>query len=729
MRTTQVGSAAAAQLAFAGAVLASDVNGPAALAVGLHLLLGSLGVAVLVGRAHSAFFVAGLHALLGYDFAVSSTTAEPLVALAFAFAALTLAMPILVFHGRWPVVWCGLSTIGICICIEVAHPEWSPRLLIAVASTSPAMCVVALSIIHALRRFASRADRAHADAELEAEQVVRARAAHDAATEDARVLHDTVVNTLGALAADGAQRHSATLVRAMCQADIARVELLMSTGTDRGGAAGLFDFGPGLVDVHRSGLAGDELRRYAALLPSEVAMALQGCVLEALRNATKHAGVAWVDLDVRRGGDEFVVAVSDHGVGFDGVVPQGRGLAESFFARAARHGIRATLDTSPGKGTRLTLRYRLGDTAEVGDHLDVEPATAVVRGLRRRMCWTWGVVIVGSGLVTETVHRGGEFTLAHLMLLLVGCVCALCWLTCRHDRPLPGWLTALVIVVAPVAPVLALAAIEFGRSDAYLFQGAGTTPLSVVLLVNSRTYRPFAIAIALCAAAVLTVAARQPADIAMIAIAFSPALAIIVAWLILYAGFGYIGNRLRDDWERTVHLRFELVARRAGSVTRNRWNAAGLHESLQLLREIADGSADPTALDVRRRCREQERYLRQLISVASDGALMSWWFALALVEARARSVQLSLRATELPSLDPDMAEAFGRVVLACLATAVPESSLVVSLLEHEGAPTLFVVGPADVAPAGPAVPHLSDRCKVNRQIVGEQVLVEATWQT
>jgi len=85
---------------------------------------------------------------------------------------------------------------------------------------------------------------------------------------------------------------------------------------------------------------------------------IQHIALEALTNAIRHAGARRITVSTRVGGGFVELEIADDGRGFDPVAPRqgGRGLM-TMQRRAAAVGSRLALDSSPGCGTRLTLRF------------------------------------------------------------------------------------------------------------------------------------------------------------------------------------------------------------------------------------------------------------------------------------------------------------------------------------------------------------------------------------
>jgi signal transduction histidine kinase len=100
-------------------------------------------------------------------------------------------------------------------------------------------------------------------------------------------------------------------------------------------------------------------RRYAA----EIENAVYFCCLEALQNASKHAGdAAAVRITVTERDDSVCFDVHDNGAGFDlDAVPAGVGLTNIRDRVAAVRG-RVTVESTPGVGTRISATIPLSPT-------------------------------------------------------------------------------------------------------------------------------------------------------------------------------------------------------------------------------------------------------------------------------------------------------------------------------------------------------------------------------
>ena len=254
---------------------------------------------------------------------------------------------------------------------------------------APAALLVAVAAAHRcgrrmLYRRAARADvaLARADSDARAQYVVLSR--NIERRENGRLLHDTVLNTLTALAR--ASSSDAAEVVGRCQHDVRLMEYVLSVRGDPapeaarayGGmiaaieatavemrARGLdvhVQHSPG---QHSSGQPGAAGQRDAPVLPVPVAVAIVRAVREALANVISHAGTAeaWVDVcPAAPGGDVAVtggirVTVRDAGAGFDParVDPARLGLRSSISERIADWGGLASIRSAPGEGTVVGL--------------------------------------------------------------------------------------------------------------------------------------------------------------------------------------------------------------------------------------------------------------------------------------------------------------------------------------------------------------------------------------
>lgn len=176
-----------------------------------------------------------------------------------------------------------------------------------------------------------------------------------------RALHDTVLATLTTLAS-GAVDANAPEVRERCAREASYLRRLIQQTAEE---VHHREIGTALEDAVGC-VEGLQLRvtaQYHDLprVPPEVAAALGDAVREALNNVRRHAGTGHAYLTATgdpdgRGG--ALVTVVDRGPGFDpGRHRPGLGLRGSVHDRMAEVGGRATVDTAPGEGVRVELRW------------------------------------------------------------------------------------------------------------------------------------------------------------------------------------------------------------------------------------------------------------------------------------------------------------------------------------------------------------------------------------
>jgi signal transduction histidine kinase len=186
------------------------------------------------------------------------------------------------------------------------------------------------------------------------------------AAEHARInrdLHDGVLQVLEAMALPiPADQESATR-RLVEFRSIARAQAMeLRSALDRD-----VESGPRVLSEDLAGLAAEMTREglraelvFADVDEGELSevrrVAVRDAVREALRNTMKHSGIREVVVRVEQREDGIAVIARDHGTGFDAEsVPTGFGIANSITARLVEVGGSARIESSPGKGTRVTL--------------------------------------------------------------------------------------------------------------------------------------------------------------------------------------------------------------------------------------------------------------------------------------------------------------------------------------------------------------------------------------
>ncbi len=249
------------------------------------------------------------------------------------------------------------------------------------AGSSPAAAaslLLAVAAVHwcgrqMLDSRAGRADAALEQADRDSREHYVVLSRNIERREHERLLHDTVLNTLTALARTG--HGDADEVVGRCRHDVALMEYVLSDPGDADQEDGRFYGGllGGIeavaVEMRARGLIVhlevSDSRGGALAVPVPVAAAIAHAVREALANVAAHAGTgeAWVKVNLAASAGEgpapggFLVTVRDRGAGFDAarLDPARLGLRRSITERVADWGGRASIGSAPGDGTVVCL--------------------------------------------------------------------------------------------------------------------------------------------------------------------------------------------------------------------------------------------------------------------------------------------------------------------------------------------------------------------------------------
>jgi signal transduction histidine kinase len=262
----------------------------------------------------------------------------------------------------------------------LSHPAHAPR---GVQPGAVAVLFAVVVGIHwtgrsMLNRRAARADTALAAADLDARDQYVILSRNIERREHDRLLHDTMLNTLTAIARSG----DAEAVRSACRHSIGMLERALSepvepaSGQFSGDPAGAIGQVAGEMrarglNVHLEVFDGDEPGAAGVTgeagdrFPATVARALAHGTREALMNVTEHAGTgeAWVTVRMtapQEGAHGSVqVRIRDEGAGFDidRVDLVRLGVRRSIIERVTDVGGSASVDSAPGSGTVVALDW------------------------------------------------------------------------------------------------------------------------------------------------------------------------------------------------------------------------------------------------------------------------------------------------------------------------------------------------------------------------------------
>lgn len=440
-------------------------------------------------------------------------------------------------------------------------------------------------------------------AALAAQQRLNAEA--DTRREAARVLHDHVLHALNALSRSRELVSSEQAV-AECRAT---VDHLFRPPAADGFVQlrGLLQSDPVVLEVT------DEVVGDSGQLPPAVAEGLAAAVHEALSNVRKHARAEHCRVSITSHPSQgCTVVVDDDGRGFDPSRTPGRrlGLQRSVVERLDDLGGRAEVDSRPGEGTRITLRWPSGGSeppapSSADDALDQR----VTRELVLSVLPTIGIVTMMGLLIVPLLQPVWVGIASNLLMVVLAT--AMVWYLRRH--PMPRWV-ALALVPAALAPMAAnVWMIEPHHGQLYLFWTAWAAGMLVQLVVVSRPARE---AVAAAAVMALTMIALPVArfGIAFTWVHYTNAV-IMGGGVPLVALAGTLVARDISTQTRTQELERTGIQAATAQMhetahVEHYWSERVTSETLPLLRGVADGRFDPADPQVRSRAAALEVSVR-----------------------------------------------------------------------------------------------------------------------
>lgn len=495
-------------------------------------------------------------------------------------------------------------------------------------------------LTRALRHAARRVDDAH-DGLVEArahEAVVEQAAERDRAAE--RTIHDTLLNTLDAIARGGLLDRT-RMIQERCAfaaqgiRSITRYGVLVEpdAASEREVMA---DIAVAAADLRGTGVdVRVDLADALTGLPATVASALGAAVVESLRNVERHAHARRVTVVGRRRRGALIVRVDDDGTGMAHPPDPGRlGIAGTVTGGLAAVGGMASVDFT-GEGTRVILRW----SPNLADESDRDIAADVTGALARALP-AFLAIFLGYGAIvlaaTWTLYVDPWISLAAFVLVALAAVplglrpdVAARWgFSGDLDPPARAW--APVAVSAVVAVVVMQAeqwAIRFGdpARAAVPEWSMWSSEVALALLFATVLLGPRGTIIVVLAAWVV----GQGGDIWELARAGSLTLivAAIFAWSFRRRARQY-ARAVRSAWESQSRL---IAHRDQSAIIADRFSALGRY-TLPLIEGLAEGRLDAADPQVQQSCAREERFARSLVRLdPAAGTLTRWMRDLVLV--------------------------------------------------------------------------------------------------
>jgi signal transduction histidine kinase len=564
--------------------------------------------------------------------------------------------------------------------------------------------------------------------------------------EQDRLLHDTVLNTLTALARSGS-----AAAASQCRQDIAMLERAMSkpgdaTAGTQEGAGLLAAIAAVLSEMRSTGLVvdleitDDAAARADGTLPAQGAMplvsvpalvedALARATREALANVAAHAGTgqAAVTVSLTRPDaqdasrpDRIRITIRDTGSGFavSQVEPGRLGLRRSITERLEDCGGSASVKSAPGHGTTVGLSWpatrdapgsarQAAATAAGGPALPPHQAVADATESAAPRFVTAVAIALPAGLLVQALISPASYRHPIVPVVVwLGMLAAAAWLAprARSGRLSTAHAVTAVLVAAAAVTAIGLDRKVTGASGTTIdWTILGTVWLLALIALGSpaRLWVPgSALILGIHTIFVLDALGVSPLGLSRLA-------ASAYAVVSILAVFAALRPTLRTHAEiamRRAALASRAAAERAAAaaisqVRRDRLELAEI-EMLPLLRRIADGTADPADSAIRSQCAQHAATMRRALADREPPGAAGLLASLepALNTARSRSVPVEVQVIGDPGQPgPDVAHATCAAVDGVLR-ALPPQPTTLTIIASEDQVELFLT--FERAPAG-----------------------------
>lgn len=502
-------------------------------------------------------------------------------------------------------------------------------------------------------------------------------------------LHETVLNTLNAIARGGMQLDDALRMRCRdAMGVLRRMRTIESTVPSMDSQDWRGDLEDSIGELRELGISVHLDLDTHVTLPAEVYAACITAIREACTNARRHSGASSVSLEVRAtgGGNRsrataVSIRVSDDGRGFEVEQLSARfGLPYAIRGPLTELGGTVTISARPGAGTTIALDW-LARTADARDFAlrDLGTSARVFAAPVLTAFTLFGLIsLIMTG--PELVNPGYGW-LALLAYVAVSAV--IIWST--RTAGIPGWLVIAVCVTAPFIYRLQGASLTQGVQGNWAEWASEC--IAAMFLVVAAAGRPWW---AWLAAVVswLVIQGGFPFEL------IQPGCAVIYAGALYARSVRHNARRYdRINEQRLQELANAEVAEREVDLLGRRYALLDESGAMRLFTSIAEGASDPGDAQVRVLADREEQYIRAVMRIGTIEDPVREVASEILQWGRARGIAVdidlpdnSIPVTDVSDLRAVLEIAYPRALGATgarLSARVEGSSLVVRLVFAE----------------------------------------------
>ncbi|MCV7228604.1 hypothetical protein [Mycolicibacterium komossense] len=598
---------------------------------------------------------------------------------------------------------------------------WSYLVLLPVNCLGTALA--AGVAVRELRAVAAEADhRAHA--RLTADRTLARRQLEaEAGRRRARLLHDTIVNTLGAIAT-GRIVSADSVVARRCADDIRAVD--ESRANQHVASASVDDIFAHAraigVDLTIGNVAG--FRRCLADLPGWQRREILSTIRESVTNVAKHAQVAEAAIEYCSATRH--VTVTDAGEGMSDIAP----LQSAMAVRAEDAGTRTTVASTPGGGTATTIEIPIPRPTTRSDVFQ-RASFRMAAGIAAVMLTEFGVVM----LVTTTLRTG--------------------WSVAAFAPPLTVWLIvaiALAVVLRYAGDAAGLPIGAVGGTYVALMGGmvifgfshpaqagcgvhpnlgwggdAAATICAVLVLLDGRA-RVVAPALAVIGLGSFIVLYHDAAHCGGSTVALLIADALVVAaFLVLRRQVSRLSDAVATQLDDELHGRAQQDRLLAEIAIRSGSFDSLIDEARALLLRVCTQPELVHDPEIRATAALEECYLRALIGLPYESGEITEAFVEIINAAKRARVSVEVNLEE-GVLDAALAQSVSMAVVGIIAACAPDDRVCLGLFRSSGRGELILVAPPNAIAAGQSVIAASPMAgEADVRLTNSDGLVEIRW--
>lgn len=556
------------------------------------------------------------------------------------------------------------------------------------------------------------------------------------------IVHDGLINTLGAVAAGSGVDH-VERTRARCRADVDGLRRFLDdrAGPVPGGETGWV---ARIITAaqERAAVLGIRLSAQRSgpdpELPESVGAALRAAVGEALTNVSKHAASSDAVLAVSAGHEWITVALFDSGDGFEG----GRALPPASLRRhLAPVGIEVTA-RSQSDGAAVVMRWDAESIADrpaaAGESVSSLWVSARADMFRWLGAWVIGFLAIQTGLTVGIAPVWGSGV---ALCVLVGVAVLVLRLT-RTGEAAPGWAAAVIAASSGIVAYLPGLGASGCERIGMAWWGAAGGLLCLLALVFMSTAR-WAAAGAVCyAVGFAAVALEMEAAGGGIGDDSCPPWVIVV---VLLGGLMVLGVMIAfrrvtvHHWRLAAEHRIDAlvtwqraIVERERDRARHEEAASTLSDAIELVSGIGDGTLDPASTEVRERCAAEETYLRSLLLIRPDLDALGQILAASVRLGKQLGVAVAIESGEAVAQPSAEGLAALRAVLeGVVGSALAGTRVLLALFPAERGGSLTVICPSGSVPEARIarlVADASGELDAVAEAEGGEVLIELRWR-